>query len=1069
MILNNKRLKPLFCIVLVFMAVLSSPGMVPKLPLRFEQISIQQGLSQSVVSAILQDKKGYMWFGTQDGLNKYDGYNFTIYRNISFNEKSLSFNEITSLYEDSRGNLWVGTARGLNRFLPGENAFQRFFDVVNNPQSNAQASISSITEDKFGNIIVGTMDGIKVISPVPFTPDSYYHAKSFKVRSGSAELSGNWISKIFKDRYSTIWVLTNKGINRLIDHSSNNYDINYTFENFSNSAKKIYSINPLNADFDENGNIWLSDRSKLYVFNPIKDELREPDFSGLEVDQTTIPFAKEVLCENNNVWLYSLSKGLIRLSVSSETRVDAIDYFKQNPPQSNFNEEVKAIYVNKENNENMLWVGTEGNSLFKVNLKGNFFTKYTTADGFQSNFITSIFKDHNGKIWVGSHSGIGVLDRKTRQVKTYLKDERSHLISEYVCKIFEDSRKTIWVGTEGGLLRYDSASDSFKEFILKESRKSDQSGRSVKFCGDIFEDSKGFLWFGFANGVYKVDPIRNTQTFFRHINNNPRSFLPGLVYSIAEDVRGNIWFGTTFGLCKYNEGTNDFMRFKHDPFNRKSIPANLVLGLLTTQRGELWIGTTQGLSRVDFKMDKISVETYTTSDGLANDFVYGMLEDKNGNLWISTNRGISKFDVGRKRFRNYQEKDGLQSLEFNSYAYHKAKDGEMFFGGIAGFNSFYPEEEPLNDYIPPVYLSSLALHGKSLRLDSLFGVCNYINLSHNENSLLFEFAALGFKHPEANQYAYQMEGLDNKWINLKTRRFVSFNNLSPGDYIFRVRASNDDGVWNNKGFAVRIKINPPFYLTIWFYLILVSLVILIIILINNYQVRRRVKSLMLLEKVRNEEQEKIRKKTAEDFHDELGNKLTRISLLAELAKAKGIDQNTEISQILSKISDNANTLFYGTKDLIWSINPNNDTFYELAVRLKDFGDELFDNSNVTFKISGICESFRNIILPMDTARHIVLIFKEAMTNALKHAHSSNVTLTFDENGHELRIELTDDGKGFYSSNGNGKNDGNGLSNMKSRAKKINSELSINAVPGFGTMVELRCHLAERVFQKQNLN
>lgn len=464
----------------------------------------------------------------------------------------------------------------------------------------------------------------------------------------------------------------------------------------------------------------------------------------------------------------------------------------------------------------------------------------------------------------------------------------------------------------------------------------------------------------------------------------------------------------------------------------------------------MWIGTSNGLNLLN--KDKGIFTHYFSKDGLPNSTICGILEDDGGNLWISTNKGLSEFYPSENKFRNFDISDGLQSNLFTPGSYFRSRNGKFYFGGNKGFNSFYPDSIKFNEYIPPVYITSLKNTDRDGNLNLVSDPKGTLEFNYMQNMLDIEFAALDYSFPDRNMYKYKLEGFDNNWKNAGTLNEAEYTNLDPGEYVFKVIGSNSDGVWNNSPATLRIVIHPPFWQTWWFRLLASLVGILVIISVHRIRVNHKIRHLMEIEQIKKEQSESIRKKTAIDFHDELGHRLTRITLSAELLRRKLKDNPMGVMPILDNILEDSHNLYDGTRDFIWSIDPQNDSLYALFIRLKDFGDELFRYSDIKFDIRGIAEEYQNILVDMDWRRQVTLIFKEALNNALKHSGCGKVTLEVYVVDDLIRVILSDDGIGLkYTGNGHG----SGLNNMRRRASKINGQLRLETTPGRGTSIELQ--------------
>ncbi|MGH7454112.1 MAG: triple tyrosine motif-containing protein, partial [bacterium] len=448
---------------------------------------------------------------------------------------------------------------------------------------------------------------------------------------------------------------------------------------------------------------------------------------------------------------------------------------------------------------------------------------------------------------------------------------------------------------------------------------------------------------------------------------------------------------------------------------------------------------------------------FTEKNGLANNVIYGILPDARGHLWLSTNRGLSKFDPRTESFKNYDPTDGLQSYEFNASAYHRGPRGEMFFGGINGFNSFFPEKIKDNEHVPAVVITAFKKFDQIVEFDRDIADLDEMTLSADDDFIAFEFVALDYTNPQNNRYAYQLAGFDETWIYSGARRYASYTNLNPGKYVFRVKASNNDGVWNEVGYAVTITIAPPFWRTWWFALLSASSLMCAAVVFYKYKVKFQIRRALEMEGVRTLENERVRKQVADDFHDELGQKLTNMTLFAEILKRRLNGIAAENANYLDKIRETSATLSIGVRNFIWALDPEQDSLYDLAIYLKDSGDEIFDKTGIHFRARGILPELERVKLPMNWRRHLTLIFKEGMNNILKHAACKNVTLEIALKHDSLIIALSDDGKGFKGNGQNGTNgeSGRGLNSMSNRAAKLQGEIRVITYLGRGTTIQFR--------------
>ena len=585
-----------------------------------------------------------------------------------------------------------------------------------------------------------------------------------------------------------------------------------------------------------------------------------------------------------------------------------------------------------------------------------------------------------------------------------------NLSSNIIQIVYEDSKKRLWIGTGGGLDLYERNKNEFINFTNRPSDLYSLSSNQVQSC--IFEDRNGNLWIGTWNGLNKIpaSDLKNVFTYpdsvrfvrYRFQADVKNGLSDERIVSAYEDAKGNLWFGT------YGGGLN----------------------LLTADQQEIQDG---------------KFIHYTIKDGLPSNIIYRIEPDDKGDLWLSTDNGLSMFNPEKKTFRNYDASDGLQGNQFFWGAGFKGKNGELYFGGTNGFNVFNPGQLKNNNHIPPIVITSFQIFNKPVGINeegsplkkSIMST-KEIELSYSQAVFSFEFAALDFTVPSKNHYAYMMEGFDDNWIYSGNRRFVTYTNLDPGKYIFKVRGSNNDGVWNEKGTEIAITILPPLWRTWWFMTMAILLIGGIIVLI----IYSRVKHLL--------EIERLRTKLAADLHDNIGSSLTEISILSEVISKKINTVDESIRRSLNMISVNSRNLIDNMSDIVWLVNPKRDSLYDLILRLRDTYSELSSYASISFRSENI-KSLEKVSLSMEHRQHLYLIFKEAINNCITHSGCSEITLDASVRGRKLQMTLKDNGKGFlidHASNG-----GNGLNNMKNRAETIGGILNIYTKLDGGTTIQ----------------
>jgi two-component system sensor histidine kinase ChiS len=784
--------------------------------IRFDHISIQEGLSQSVVSAILQDSQGFMWFGTQDGLNRYDGYEFKIFKQDPENPQSLSSNFILAIFEDRDGILWIGTnGGGLNRFDRETEQFTAFFNDPADADSLSSNFISEIFEDHEGVLWIGTIGG--GLDQLDRETGRFIHYPNDPENPQS--LVGNTVSAIYEDRENTLWVGTNPGGLNRFDREKNLFTI---YQNDPNDPLSIGSNNVTSILEDRSGMLWVGtnnagisrfDREKG-TFLTIQNNPQDPQ--SLSIDNVTAILEDRV----GIIWIATNGGGLNQFE--RKTRSFIRYQYEPKNAQSLNNDQVFSLY---EDQAGVLWIGTFGGGLNKFDPEKHKFILYQSdpenPNSLNSNQIWAFCEDREGVLWIGTNgSGLNRLDRETGEWSHYLNNpQNSRTLSDnWVQSIYEDREGNLWIGTAAGSLnRFDRETGMFSAY------------GNLPTILTILEDRFGDLWVGsLGGGLNRFD--RTTEQFSAYLTDNtdPSTISGNAVTIIYEDRDGEIWVGTYNGLNRFDRETERFIRYQTtaDP---SSLVNNGVLSIHQDHNGTLWIGTSAGLDKFDPSTEGFT--HYREKDGLPNEFIYGILEDDHGNLWLSTNKGLTKFNPEKGTFENFDVNDGLQSNEFNQGAYLRASSGEMFFGGIEGFNAFYPDQIMDNPYHPPIVITAFQLFNETVEigddtpLQKPINETKEITLSYQDDFLSFEFAALHYSRPEENQYAYIMQNLDKDWNYVGTRRFAGYTNVPPGRYTFRVIGSNRDGIWNETGASIDIIVTPPFWQTWWFRIVLAVVVI----------------------------------------------------------------------------------------------------------------------------------------------------------------------------------------------------------------------------------------------------
>lgn len=785
---------------------------VYKNKLKIRKLTIDDGLSQNIVHDILQDSQGFMWFATTGGLNRFDGQTFKVYTHAVGDSTNLHNSYVSKLLEDKQQNIWVGTVKGVEVFNTKNG---KFYQPHYSKQSNTHLGygwVNALARDKKGNVWVGSDKGLDKL----MTSAKPVHSPTFRRywhKTKDTTKQYFFIKSLLCDKSGTVWLGTSSGLKKLVQQANGEVGVIDQPLPFKKSKyiRCLYE--------DQQGRIWVgSEQGELCILDAY-------------TRKTTL-FASglvrvNVLHQDSNgtIWV-GTERGLKWIDEKTQS---VASFFYPNTHLDNI--VIPSIYEDK---SGVLWVGTLGYGVFQLDSKSPKFGHYRLSDYTQkplkNDMVWGIFQDKGGnRLWLcSSKNGLYHLDRNTGKLTHFTHDPTNpqSLTHSKPRRIVKTSDGTIWVTAIDGLNKYNEASQTFERFHLEPKPSMATSIYSIA------KDKADNLWMTTRTGrVYKF----NTQTkeFTRM---QSKHFGGGWASSIVEDHQGILWISTYSSVVLYNPQTQQVTQaYKGGPINTIGLKKRRTLQIFKAQSGQLWI-TTYGDGVAKVIRDggnKFHLQYYDQKDGLPTNMVYNILEDKKGNLWMSTENGVAKFDPIAEKFTNYTTKDGLPNDDFGEGAFFQdTTTGEMFFGGQNGVAAFIPDEVVPNNYMPNVVLTDFQLANKSVQPSAnapLKQTANYtkkITLTYEQATVFsFEFAALSYANADKNQYKVTLEGYDKTWRNLQNRRFVTYTGIAPGTYYFRVRASNHDGVWNNKGLSIELVILPAWWQTWWFKIGWVSLLI----------------------------------------------------------------------------------------------------------------------------------------------------------------------------------------------------------------------------------------------------
>jgi signal transduction histidine kinase/ligand-binding sensor domain-containing protein len=1062
-----------------------APGSV----VRFEHLNIQDGLSQNAGLAIFQDSRGFLWIGTQDGLNRYDGYSFTVFKHDAGDPASISHNSVLSIAEDDDGFLWFGTwGGGLNRYDPAAETFTAYRNLPRDPASLSHDTVTSILQDSSGALWVGTLGGLDRFNPTINGFDHFRYSPN-----DPASLSSNVISVIFEDSRRQLWIgtgalaLPGSGLNRF-NPSTGKVT---RFQHNDQDPTSLTSNNISAIQEAPDGSFWIGTGgyslpgNGLDLFNPqagtafhymydgqIEDTLSSNNISSLWGDH------------DGTLWIGTRTGGLNRMDFARSghfTRYQHDPYF----PDSLSGDDVWSLFMDR---SGVLWIGTAHSGINKLPATSGQFSLYrnnpSNPNSLGTNTIGAFSEDRYGNLWIGTWGGgLDRFDPRRGQFEYFRHDpaDPASLSNDLVMTVYADSRNVVWAGTlGGGLNRIEPATGEISHYL--------HDGRDSTSLADdnvavIIPDGAGGLWLGTFGGLSHYDPV--TDTFANYVRNfadnpsNPASLSENKVVSLYLDESENVlWIGTWGGGLNRLDLKDPlstlpqlapFRTYRYNSDDPASLSEDSVWSIQESADGFLWLGTQSGLNRFDPATQ--TFKRYTEKQGLPNDSVLGILKDNQGCLWLTTNNGLAKFDPLTGKSITYDESDGLQSNEFNSNAYFRSRDGTLYVGGINGFNAFDPEDIRPNPVPPPVAVTRFEIFNEPQTLD-LSGATP-IRLNYQQDFITFEFAALDFRAPQQNRYAYMLEGFDKNWVQTEDRRYATYTNLPGGEYVFHVKASNSDGVWNAIGVSIPVIVTPPVWEMWWFQsmggVALAALTALGFrwrlstirrqktaleeqVAIRTLELQRQIEQTQnaeqaLAEKAAQEAVTVERTRLARDLHDAVTQTLFSASLIAEVLPDLWSMSQTEGQKRIEELRQLTRGALAEMRTLLVELRPNALTEIPLPDLLRQLCESLIGRARLPIQLQ--VRGARRLLPDVQIAFY--RLTQEALNNVVKHAKATQATVTLNMN-EPVCLSIVDNGSGFDPATV--PPDHLGLKIMRERAEAIGAELSIYSEPGEGTQISI---------------
>jgi len=849
----------------------------------FKHYSVEDGVSQSEIKSIFQDSEGYLWFATQNGLNKFDGYSFENFFYDPTDKRSLSNNWVFDITEDSNGDIWVGTKEGLNRYNKKTGGFTLIPHKLND----------SIVPDKF---VYGTVadDQYVYISFPPVLSRYNCLTDSLESFTNNFEYDGALHDigfPILKSSKGIIWLGSSNGLSYFDPEKK-------TFTNFHHEESNINSIssNHITALYeDQLGNIIVGTEDGLNFFNTKTNQFLRLGHEADTVHVLSTNYIRSIIQDSNGVyWIGTEEGGLNRLIWNWDSGEFDLSFYRSGPNNENYigHDIVYSLFEDKSKN---LWIGTIA-GLDRADLKTKKFHNYKKTDDPNSldlldNIIGSIYIDKGKRLWVGNWAkGLNIYNPESKEMLHYSSEFEGdrYISNNHVHVLFEDSDSRVWMGTRSGVGIFNEEKQSFIPFNHYFGLDTiNFFANNRVYC--ITENSDGNIWIGTGNGIMIFNPTTKNRMFYRAGANEPYGISSNLVYSILEDTEGLVWIATLDGMDCYLPHENKTLHYAHQDGKTNTLCDNFTISLCEDYKGDIWIGTSTGINQFN-KKDSLFTY-YSMKDGLPSNIIYDVIEDKNHNLWFSTGNGLAMLNTNTQEIKSYSVNEGLQGGEFNIKAVYQDEKDNIYFGGMDGLIIFHPDSLLDNRFIPPVVITSFnkEREGKKQNLN-IYN--DRLELTYKDYSFTISYAALDFTQPFKNRYAYKMEGLRDEWVEVGNRHYVHFTNLPSGNYTFHVKGTNNDGIWNEVPTQIEISISPPWWHSTYAYVAYILLGFLLIYGIFRWRVRTLKREKRVLEEGIQERTAEIalQKERIEESEEKLKSTISSLDDLVFVLDKDGIFQ-----------------------------------------------------------------------------------------------------------------------------------------------------------------------------------
>jgi signal transduction histidine kinase/ligand-binding sensor domain-containing protein len=1010
--------------------------------LKFVHLTTNDGLAQNNIVAVFQDHCGFMWFATGEGLSRYDGNSFVVYKNNPDDPGSLSHNFIRDLVEDDHGYLWVAAHPGVNKFDPTTERSTRYLHNPNNSNSLDSDAVWRITRDSRGYLWLAEDSGLDKFDPAT---ETFTHYRN----DNTGHFVGR-IDHIIEDSNREIWFVGELGLFHLDVRTGQ-------------ILRPAASIKDLAAKYmyeDKAGNFWMLAHSPiagLVKYDRHAERMTEyPLGAGSsELESSTLLDDGE-----NGFWVPS-NLGLYYFDRRTEHFTRRFQHDDTNPNSLSDNS-VVPIYRDR---AGLIWVGTQNGGLNILNFRQEQFGHYThrpaDPDSLSPGTATAIYQEPNGVLWVGLFPrALDRLDRKTGKITHVVpgpENENNLSKGGDLSSICKDTRGYLWIGGWGaGLDRLDERTGQFEHYRHK---PDDPHSLMTDNVVSIYGDPSGQLWVGQYGGVSRFDPGANQFINYR-LGPDESAGLAYTVSTFHRDHTGTLWLGTWGGvLSRFDDKTKSFVSYPPDQRDPHRLQGGSIGAIHEDRAGRLWLAS--GLGLYWFDRQNETVTRYTENQGLPSNDLMGILEDAAGRLWISTKSGISRFDPKTETFRNYDVSDGLLSNDFSRSCHQQGQKGEMLYCGSNGVTTFFPENIRDNSYVPPVVIASLKIFNRPVPigahsvLKKAIPYVDSLTLSYRDNVFSFEFAALSYANSHKNRYRYKLENFDPSWSEVDSKqRLATYTNLDPGKYVLRVQGSNSDGVWNEQGVSLTIFITPPWWNTTWFRVLCACLVLALLWAAYQWRLRQLRNQFEITLNARVGERTRI----ARELHDTLLQSFQGLLLQLEVVSQTQLDKPIEAKQRLDRTIERGARAIAEGRDAVQGLRESTIQSNDLARAINALSEELaadpgnHGSPTVRLAVEGEPRDLHPILRD-----EIYRIAAEAMRNAFRHAHARHIEVEIRYDDQQFRLRVRDDGKGIDPAVLSRQESGGhyGLPGIRERAALIGGKLTVWSEVGAGTEVELR--------------